>query len=378
MSEKRILLASLLKPVNDTRMYEKLGISLSKIYGASVHICGYQAPVPADAPATITFHPIFDFERLSLGRVKAQARFYRLLLQVKPQLLLVTTHELLLVSLLYKYRYGCKIVYDVQENYSLNLRAQHNYTWLTRHLLAGGVRTAERITAPAIVHFLLAEKSYAEELPFLNERYTIVENKYKAPARQPAPTTPVTIPANGPLHMLYSGTIAEEYGIFEAIRFAEQLQQVYPATRLTIIGYCANAPTWSSILKATQDMEFVELIGGQQLVPHQQLLEQVRRSHIGLLPYRPNVSTFRCIPTKLYEYMANALPILVQENPLWQTRVEENGAGMSVDFSQPDTANLYALLRQKEFYTTGIPADIYWETEENKLVQVIENLLPEK
>jgi hypothetical protein len=177
------------------------------------------------------------------------------------------------------------------------------------------------------------------------------------------------------LRLLYSGTIAKEYGIFEALRFAEQLQKVYPATRLTIIGYCANASTWNSILKATQDKEFIELIGGQQLVPHQQLLEQVRRSHIGLLPYRPNLSTFRCIPTKLYEYMANALPILVQENPLWQTLVEENGAGLSIDFSQPYTAGLYTLLRQKEFYAAGIPADISWETEENKLIQVIENLL---
>ncbi|MHC2991221.1 glycosyltransferase, partial [Pontibacter sp. HJ8] len=331
--------------------------------------------VPADAPANLTFHPIFDFGRLSLGRVRAQVQFYRLLLQVKPELLLVTTYELLLVSLLYKYRYGCKIVYDIQENYSLNLRAQHNYNWLTKHLLAGGVRTAERVTAPAIDHFLLAERSYAAELSFPDKRYTFVENKYKAPATQLAPATPVTIPDHGPLHLLYSGTIAQEYGIFEAIRFAEQLQQVYPATRLTIIGYCANAHTWSSILKATQGKEFIQLIGGERLVPHQQLLEQIRKSHIGLLPYRPNVSTFRCIPTKLYEYMANALPVVVQKNPLWQTIVEENGAGLSIDFSQPDVTAIYALLRQKKFYETGIPADIFWESEEKKLVQVIENLL---
>ncbi|SIT81771.1 glycosyltransferase [Pontibacter indicus] len=376
MSEKRILLASLLKPITDTRLYEKLGISLSKIPGASIHIAGYEAPIPSGAPASVHFHPIFRFQRLSLGRLFAQRDYFRLLQRIRPQLVIVSTHELLLPTLLYQTRYsGVRIVYDIQENYSLNLRAQHNYSRPLKHLLAATVRGIERLSAGSIDHFLLAERSYADEIPFLGGRYTFVENKYKANQQQSFISIPVHLPATDPLRLLYSGTIAEEYGVWEAIELAKQLQTVRPDTKLTIIGYCANSHTLTQLRKICEPLPFVDLIGGGKLVPHQSILQQIQESHIGLLPYRPNASTFRCIPTKLYEYMAHALPILIQENPLWQGIVEGNDAGRSINFSQLNTAALYEDLSTSSFYNEGIPESIYWESEEEELLKAIMSLL---
>jgi glycogen synthase len=375
MSEKRILLASLLKPINDTRLYEKLATSLSKLPGVQVHIGAYTAPVPATAPDNIHFHPVFDFKRLSTGRLSAQADFYRLLKKIKPDLIIVSTHELLLASLFYKMRHGAKVVYDIRENYALNLRAQHNYSSWMKHVLAFGVRGVERGSAIGIDHFLLAERSYADELPFLHGRYTFVENKYKATSNPFTPRTPVAMPQHGPLHLLYSGTIAEEYGIWEAIELAAQLRHLRPETQLTIIGYCANAHTWQKLQQVCEQSLFIHLIGGDQLVPHSLILEHIQKTHIGLLPYRPNASTFRCIPTKLYEYMAHGLPILIQQNPAWQGIVQQAEAGLSVDFSNLHVNNLYNSLLHTSFYSKGIPANIYWQSEENKLLQAIQPLL---
>ncbi|WP_299708448.1 glycosyltransferase [uncultured Pontibacter sp.] len=375
MSEKRILIASLLKPINDTRLYEKLGVTISKLPGSYVHICAYEAPIPENAPHNISFHPIFSFKRLSLGRAKAQYDYYQLLLQVKPELIIVSTHELLLVSYLYKQKYKCDLVYDVQENYSLNLRAQHNYSQGLKHLMAFGVRGFEKLTANGIDHFLLAERSYAEELPFVQGRYTFIENKYKAPSNQIIPDTPVAIPTEGPLRLLYSGTIAEEYGVWEAIALVERLHALNTAVQLTIIGYCANAQTWDRLQAACQKLPFVELIGGDRLVPHRLILEKMGESHIGLLPYRPNASTFRCIPTKHYEYMAHALPTLIQQNPLWQGIVEGSGAGLSIDFRTVDVPVLYKQLLSMRFYAQGIPDDIFWQSEEEKLLALVQDLL---
>ena len=356
-------------------MYEKLAVSLSKIPEAAIHICGYDGPIPAQAPSNIKFHPIFHFKRLSLGRPKAQRKFYRLLVQLKPELIIVTTHELLLASLFYKQRYGCRLVYDIQENYSLNLRAQHNYPWIAKQLLALAVRSTERLTAPAIDHFLLAEKSYAEELLFLGDRYTLVENKYKELPGQPAPAIPVAIPTAGPLYLLFSGTIAEEYGIREAVHLSVEMHKLNASVRLTIIGYCANAHTLATLKELIKGKDFIELIGGDRLVPHARILEKIRHSHIGLLPYQPNESTFRCIPTKLYEYMAHGLPVLIQQNPLWHTIVEGNGAGLSIDFQNIKVPELLRRLQQNTFYTGGIPETIYWQSEEEKLLQVINDFL---
>src|SRR5437660_1638590 len=109
MRKTRILIASLLKPVNDTRMYEKMGRSLAKLPDTEIHICGYQSPLP-DCPE-IHFHPLFHFKRLSFNRLAAQGKYYQLLLKVKPDAIIVNTYELLLVSLTYSILFNAKLYY---------------------------------------------------------------------------------------------------------------------------------------------------------------------------------------------------------------------------------------------------------------------------
>lgn len=373
MSEKRILLASLLKPVNDTRMYEKLGLSLSKLPGVQVHLCGFEAAIPADAPLNLHFHPIFQFERLSLGRIKAQLLYYKLLRRIKPHLVIACTHELLLPSMYYARKYKAKLVYDVQENYTLNLMAQHNYTSGLKHLLAWAVGSIEKAAAGSIAHYLVAERSYLQELPFLKSNYTLIENKYKPNPTYTLPVTPITLP-QGPLRLLYSGTISEIYGVFDAITFADAIQQLRPGSTLTIIGYSPKKETWQQVNELAAHKPFLHLVGGDKLVPHQQIVQQIQQSDLGLLPYQPNVSTFRCIPTKLYEYMAHALPVIVQQNPLWHTIIAQHAAGASINFTVCNAGALLQTLQKQQFYTSGVPKDIGWDTEEPKLLQTITRL----
>ncbi|WP_266205189.1 glycosyltransferase [Pontibacter kalidii] len=375
MSETRILLASLLKPINDTRMYEKLGVSASKLTGTEIHIAGFQAPIPATAPANVYFHPIFDFKRLSLGRLLAQRKYKQLLHQLKPDLIIACTHELLGASRHYCKKYGARLMYDVQENYTLNLTSQQNYPPLLRQLLALGVARSEKNAAPGITHFLLAEESYALELPFLPEgKYTVIGNKYKPAPGYTLPATPVQLKQQ-PLRLLYSGTIAEVYGVFEAVSLAEALHQLEPSTTLTIIGYSSRSQTLNQLQERIKGKSFITLIGGDRLVPHQQILQSIKESNLGLLPYQPHPSTKHCIPTKLYEYMAYALPVLVQQNPLWQSITEAYQAGISIDFRQARPQELLPRIWQGLFYTSGIPADIFWEAEEAKLLQIVKDAL---
>ncbi|WP_439882349.1 glycosyltransferase [Pontibacter sp. MBLB2868] len=372
MSEKRILLASLLKPVNDTRLYEKLALSLSKLADTQLAICGFRAPIPANVPGNISFYPLFFFYRLSLDRIRAQYKFYRFLLKIKPQVIIVATHELLLPCYQYSKKHPVRLIYDVQENYALNLRAQNNYPPLLRQLLAKLVRRIETSLAPCIDHFILAETSYADELPFIGNRYTILENKYQPHASYTKPVTPVQL-GKEPLRLIYSGTIAENNGIFEAIALADKLYSADRTTSLTIIGYCANTTTLRDVNQRITGKSYIRLIGGNKLVPHQQIIKEISSSNVGLLPYQPNESTFRCIPTKLNEYMAHGLPVLVQQNPLWDKLVRQNQAGFSIDFRQTDLREIQSFLRQNLFYTSGIPKDIFWVQEEDKLLSLFKN-----
>ncbi|MDX5418187.1 MAG: glycosyltransferase [Hymenobacteraceae bacterium] len=375
MSEKRILISSLLKPVNDTRMYGKIGLSLCRLPQVRVHVCGYAAPAPSGLPPNMELHPLFYFKRLSLGRLTAQTTYYRFLKRLNPDLIIVCTHELLLPSYLYAKERNCKLVYDVQENYTLNLTKQQNYAQGLKQLMAFGVGNVEKLLAKGVAHFLVAEQSYLQELPFLGHNYTLIENKYKANTTgQQYINTPVRL-SQEPLRLLYTGTIAVEYGIFEAISLARKLHSIAPDTRLTVIGYCAKEETWQRLLQEVQGISYIRLIGGRSLVPHDQIIREVARANVALLPYQPNESTFRCIPTKLYEYMAHAVPMLVQQNPLWHRIVELHQAGLSIDFTTTPAAVLLKQLKGREYYTNGIPEDVFWQTEEAKLLPLIENIL---
>ncbi|WP_241739031.1 glycosyltransferase [Pontibacter beigongshangensis] len=352
-------------------MYEKLALSLGKLAHTTVHLAGFAAPPPADAPDNICFHPIFRFRRLSPGRAAAQVRFYKLLLQVKPHFLIASTHELLLVSWFYCLLYPCQLIYDVQENYALNLRSQQNYPPLLKLLMATLVRGTERLLAPRIAHFLVAEKTYLQELPFLKQRATLLENKYKPAPTYQLPATPVKLSADKPLRLLYSGTIADMYGIFEAVELAAQLHQLQPGTTLTIIGYCAQGQTLTRLREQLKDKPYITLIGGETLVPHQQIIRQIQCSDAGLLPYLPHASTFTCIPTKIYEYMAHALPMVIQQNPLWQPLVQAAEAGISVDFRKADATAIKNSLQGQQFYRKGIPPATFWDVEEQRLLAAI-------
>jgi glycogen synthase len=374
MSEKRILIASLLKPINDTRMYEKLGLSISKLANTEIHICGFEGKIPEIQNSNLCFHSLFSFDRLSISRFRAQLKYYRFLKNLKPDLVVVCTHELLLASYIYCKKHNIKLVYDIQENYTLNLQKQNNYNSVLKRLLAFGVGSIEKFTASAVSQFILAEKSYSEELTFIEDRYTILENKYKKPENHLTPPTPVTL-SDDRLRLLYSGTISEEYGIKEAITLVDKLVKFHKPASLTIIGYCANKETLEQTQQLISGKEYIKLIGGDKLVQHSEIINEIAKADFGLLPYQPNDSTARCMPTKLYEYMANALPVLISPNPLWQAIVQQRQAGISINFENINVAELWYLINNTPFYTLGIPEDIFWDDEEAKLLQIIGELL---
>lgn len=371
MRKTRILIASVLKPVNDTRMFEKIGQSLAKLPETVVHVAGFSAKGLSNFP-NIVFHPIFSFPRLSLGRLAAQWKYYKLLTQVKPEVIVANTFELLPVSVLYRIIHGCLILYDVRENYYANIRFQPTFAKPLRWLLAHTVRLIEKGASNFVLHFFLAERTYSKELPFLKKgNFTILENKFRSRKKEETTqTTPVLLQANK-LHFLYSGTISEVYGILEAIDLVKALQKIEPGVTLTIIGFCAQPETLQKVQQAIADHSFITLIGGAAHVPHPEIVQAIREAHVGLLPYRLNESTRNCLPTKMFEYQANALPMLIPRNQLWETIVEAAGAGISIDFTRFSAKDILNRLTTTAFYPGGIPEDVFWQEEEEKMLSVM-------
>ncbi|RSK45250.1 glycosyltransferase family protein [Hymenobacter rigui] len=377
-----ILLASVLKPLNDTRMLGKFGRTLAERPHTQVHVAGRFAPAPAQLPANLHTHPLLHGTRLSMARVAAQWRYWTLLHRLRPTTVVVHAPELLPLTVLWQLLgAGRRFVYDVRENYALNIQTQAVYPDWAKGLLAGLVRRLETLAARRAAAVLLAERSYAAELPFAQAPAPepfIIENKYQ-PYDAVPPVWPRRLPpVTEPLRVVYSGTISELNGVWEAIRFIKLLQTAWPLAQLTIIGFCQQ-PGLLPLLEVAirTSAGAVRLVGGAALVPHEQVVAEIRQSHLGLLPYRPHTSTARCIPTKLFEYLANALPVIVPPNPLWVSQVEAAQAGLVFDFQQetyPEAQALIAQLQTTIFYPLGPPTEAFWTTEAGKLHQLMDSI----
>ena len=229
MRKTKIAFASILKPVDETRMYEKMGLSLDQTNKYEINIIGFSTK-NVFAPETITLYPLYSHSRLSFKRLWAPLKCLKILVKVKPKVIVSNTPELLIVTIIYKILFGGKIIYDIRENYHSNITYTHTYPRLLRPVLARLVRGLEQVSRPFIDHFFLAERSYAAALRFTKNKRTIIENKFKGKGRPSVKKRT----GHHDLSLVYTGTIAENYGILEAINLTEQLHAIHNTTSLTI------------------------------------------------------------------------------------------------------------------------------------------------
>ncbi|MEQ8425402.1 MAG: glycosyltransferase, partial [Cyclobacteriaceae bacterium] len=176
MIKRRIAIASVLKPIDDTRMFEKMGVTLAKTGQYDVYVIG-QLSNYIPAHAGINFTGLSHVKRLSLSRLLIPVRTLSNLFKLKPEALIVNTHELLIVSLVIRILFGTRIVYDIRENYYRNIRFSEAFPSWQKFPVALWVRVKEKVTAPFFHHFILAENAYQTELNFIGRRFTILENR---------------------------------------------------------------------------------------------------------------------------------------------------------------------------------------------------------
>ena len=353
---KTLVIASVLKPVNDTRMYEKLGFSLSKSGKYNVNIIGCHSEIPDDN--SINFYPDFTYKRQAISRLTAWKRLLERLRQLKPDILILCTWELLPVLR----HYQCeKVIYDCIENYYLNAGFSGGFRGLLVQQL---IRFYERRWFPRIDQFLISDASYLEEMQLPKEQTTLVQNKYRQ------------IDASAPdrrneMNLLFSGTISRSFGVFRSIDLAIKLRQQNNSVSLTIIGFCALPGERRELQRIASQNTWITLIGVDRLVPHNQIIEQVKKADFGLISYEHHPHILSCTPTRLFEYLGEELPILLTDHQPWLKIAENCDGAIPVDFDGFDEEIILKLMKSKTFYSS-YPTDVFWESEEEKLLQALE------
>jgi len=349
-------------------MYEKFGRSLAARY--QVHIVGQQAETSESS--AIRVHGLPKVHSNPIKRIALQRQIYRIIGTVKPDVLIVGTPELIHIALLSKLMVGCRIVYDIRENYFRNFLYQSNYPNLLKRVLALGVRFTELTALPFFALVITAERCYKQEIKFLSPNALVLENKYYS--LKPSPKRSPYLPGQK-LRLVMTGTLSETFGIYQAMGLASALYHNKIDVELWLVGHVAGRTLKKHIPMYVNSLPFLNLVEGNPLLPHDEVLEQLFKADFALLSYPPNKSTENCIPTTLYECLANHIPMIIQRNPLWEKICNPHQAAVFIDYNNFDPFSLYTKLHSTPFYQNANTKMAQWENEEGKLLEAFGKLL---
>jgi glycogen(starch) synthase len=363
----KILIASTLKPINDTRLFEKIALTLVSKRNYKVSIAGFSTSSKTDSTEKVKFYPLFKFKRLSFQRLFAAFKIFRLTLKLKPDVLIITTHELLVVAFFLKIFKNQRVVYDIQENYAYNIRYLQTFPWFVRHLLASYVRCKEFSIAPFIDGFILAEEVYLKQFSFVRNRSIVLPNKHQFVDNEKPWSGMVKV--SKPFCFLYTGTISIDYGIWEAIAFIEKLEKFCPQVQLRIIGFTSNVSLQIQILDFVKDKHFIKADIRLTPVPYSEIELAQQSGVILLLPYRFSKAFAGKVPTRLYEGMARSLPMIVEEKLNLHHITTPYNAAIHIDFTSFDPNTLLNELQGLEFYTKNPEKKVLWKYEEEVFLQ---------
>lgn len=362
--KKTIVIASVLKPVDDIRAYEKIAQSITKTNKYAVNIIG-NAGKNISKDQTISFYPHRISSSSVIKRLIARKKILTQILKLKPQLLIVSTHELLHVALLSKLFIRCKIIYDVQENYASNLRYINPNS--LKRIYASIVQFKEWISQAYISHYWLAEKCYFEQMNFVKHKYSVIENKAKEAS--------IIRTKSIELKLLFSGTISNYGGVKNAVHLLEKIQVFQPSASLKIIGQIHDNDLEKYLRKKQKEIPNIELDISSLPITHDQIMEAISSSTLGVIGYEINEVNRNKIPTKLYEYSRYQLPYVVAENSHWFTVGTQLGGAIPVDFTSPNIDRLLDSTKKFDFlFPNPYPIEATWEYESDKLIKSINTL----
>ncbi|MBV6647834.1 MAG: glycosyltransferase [Cyclobacteriaceae bacterium] len=366
---KKLLIASVLKPVSEVRIYERFALSMAKTNKYEINIIGNPTKKKAEHPH-IHFHFLPETSRRISNRLRAYLYIIRKSLQVVPQVLIITSPDLLIPGIWIRRRTGCRLVYDIQENYWRNLLDQDVYAPLAKWLLALLIRSMEWLTSVWVDQFFLAEKCYEKELPFIGKKSITLENKTAMPSgflRQPKAQK------NDQLDVIFTGTLSNYSGVMEALDLFQEIKQVKPKAQLHIIGFAPQESFRKHLLARLEMTSGIKVNGMDSFVDHDMILSAIQKANLAIISYPVTKGNRNRIPTKLYEYCALQLPFIVKKDTYWEQVASPSGLAIPIDFQYP---NVELILKKSDQKTKkGINKAYTWLSEEGKLLKYIDTLL---
>lgn len=384
----KIAIAAVLKPIDDIRLYHKIGKTLLEHLPVSeLHVLAYyplhQALPSSPSQEKVFFYRLFGRGRLHFSRLWVNVRLMYQLARLRPQCLIIGTWELIPAAIFLHFFYGTAIVYDVQENYVANLLHTQVYPKYLGAILARFVAALERLLLFCKPLFLFAEQCYISQKPKLRP-YLLLENKcLHTEVKHLIAQTKGSKPQKEAIQLLYCGTISADYGIFDLLDWIEVLRAQGEIFELKIVGFAPSSKVQTHIKIWAKDKSHIFLQGIDAPLAHSEIMQAIYEADAVLMPYQVNQSYAARIPTKFFECLALNKPMCISPNPFWEDYLNDYSAARAcfIDFRKIEEVSSHwqkikqnlALQQLSDDPKTN--KDIFWEAQVPKLIEQFNKII---
>jgi glycosyltransferase involved in cell wall biosynthesis len=231
--------------------------------------------------------------------------------------------ELIPVGFLLKL-HGKRIIYDVREDFPLDILTRHWIKSWLRTPIAKLIGIAEFVGALVFDGILAATPSIAQRFPRPKtatvQNFPIVDTRVCSTSYQERPP-----------NLVFFGFINALRGVREAVEAMAYLPESLGA-RFLIAG-TFSPPELEAEMRKRPSWNQVEFVGFQS---RNGLSDLLARARVGIVTLHPVPAYLEAQPIKLFEYMAAALPVVASNLPRMKEIVEEVGCGLVVDPLKPE------------------------------------------
>lgn len=272
---------------------------------------------------------IHDVGKPRFGRIGRAAtgsfRLWKALRKVKPDLVQIHDPELIPLALLLK-GFGTRVLFDMHENLPKEILTKNWVSPPARRIVSSIAREMQLLTSRQIP-VIFAEDSYVKDFPSAKKsvvvlNYPLVET---LTAIVSAKKTRFTVG--------YIGGLSAERGALVMLDALARLREKGADVHAVFVGPVLPEKPLAERLAAAVRGGWLTTTG--RLEPAEGW-SRIAECHVGLAILQPSSNFVDSYPTKLFEYMALGLPVIVSDFPLWREVVETAGCGIMVDPTDVD------------------------------------------
>jgi glycosyltransferase involved in cell wall biosynthesis len=327
-------------PWFDTRIFERMCLGLVRL--------GYRVTLvaPVEQPRRERGVEILPTGlRGKTARLLGGQSLLRRLLAVDADIYHFHDPELLPWMTLFRRRSGKRVIYDVHEYYPESVVDSNYFGWRPLSRLAG---LLFRVLEPALARRLDGVTGVTQPIVerFAGGRAALVTARnVLALEGLPERLEPVALP--GSRTIVLGGVMDRNRLMPELIDALALLAPRWPDLTLLAIGDLSTDPYGAALVAQARRRGIADRVILRPRVPWATLQAYLARSVVGLVLYRDRQNHRFGLPNRLFEFMAQGVPIVASDFPLVAQVVKEADCGILLEDDRPATiaAGIETVLR---------------------------------